>query len=136
MVNLFCVKAPMTKHDRWVKREAARLAIVLNTNVWLFLASYHRIWVAYLENFTRERPSLFTFSVLNQCNRYSVKVGSFFLKGILKSVHFKKTVAQSSFLSKVFAFLLKSKQNQRKWQHFWKKCGLLNCLLKMNGQLS
>ena len=29
----------------------------------------------------------------------------------------KKTVAQSSFLSKVFS--LKSKQSQRKWQHFW-----------------
>ena len=51
----------------------------------------------------------------------------------LKSVHFKKTVAQSSFLSKMLSFLLKSKQSQRKWQHFWKKWGLRNCLLKMNG---
>ena len=51
----------------------------------------------------------------------------------LKSVHFKKTVAQSSFLSKVFSFLLKSKQSQWKVQHFWKKWGFCNCLLKMNG---
>ena len=47
----------------------------------------------------------------------------------LKSIHFKKTVAQSSF----FSFFLKSKQSQRKRQHFWKKWGLCNCLLKMNG---
>ena len=51
----------------------------------------------------------------------------------LKFVHFKKIVAQSSFLSKVLSFLLKTKQNQRKSQHFWKKWGLCNCLLKMNG---
>ena len=31
---------------------------------------------------------------------------------VLKSVHFKKTVAQASFLSKVLSFLLKSKQSQ------------------------
>ena len=37
------------------------------------------------------------------------------------AVHFKKTVAQSSFLSRVLSFLLKSKQSQRKWQHFWMK---------------
>ena len=54
-------------------------------------------------------------------------------KLLLKSVHFKKTVAQSSFLSKVLSFLLKSKQCQRKWQHFWKKWGFRNCLLKLNG---
>ena len=51
----------------------------------------------------------------------------------LKSVHFKRRVAQSSFLSKVLSSLLKSKQSQRKWQHFWKKWGSRNCLLKMNG---
>ena len=51
----------------------------------------------------------------------------------LKSVHFKKPVTRISFLSKVLSFLLKSKQSQRKWQHFWKKWGLRNCLLKMNG---
>ena len=32
----------------------------------------------------------------------------------LKSVHFKKAVPQSSFLSKVLSFLLKSKQSQQK----------------------
>ena len=36
----------------------------------------------------------------------------------LKSVHFKKPVAQSSFLSKVLSFLLKAKQSQRKWNTF------------------
>ena len=46
----------------------------------------------------------------------------------LKSNHFKKTVAQFSFLSKVLSFWF-----QQKWQHFWKKWGLLNRLLKMNG---
>ena len=50
----------------------------------------------------------------------------------LKSVHFKKTVAQSSFLSKVLSFLLTMFWFQWKW-HFWKKLGLCNCLLKMNG---
>ena len=36
----------------------------------------------------------------------------------IKSIHFKKTVAQSSFLSKVLSFAMKSKQNQGKWQQF------------------
>ena len=45
----------------------------------------------------------------------------------LKSVDFKKTVAQSSFLSKVLSFPLKLKQSQQKWQHFWKKWGSCNC---------
>ena len=35
----------------------------------------------------------------------------------IKSVHFKKTVAQSSFLSKVLSFLLTLFWFQRKWQH-------------------
>ena len=56
-------------------------------------------------------------------------------KGVLyiKSVHFKETVAQSSFLSKALSFSLKSKQSHQKWQHLWNKWGLYNCLLKMNG---
>ena len=49
----------------------------------------------------------------------------------LKSIHFKKTVAKSSFLSKVLSFLLTLFWFQRKWQHFWKKWGLHNCLLKV-----
>ena len=44
------------------------------------------------------------------------------LFSLLKYVHFRKTIGQSSFLSKVLSFLLKSKQSQQKWQHFWKKC--------------
>ena len=52
---------------------------------------------------------------------------------LLKSIHFKKTVTQTLFLSIVLSFLLKSKQSQRTWQHFWKKWGLRNCLLKRNG---
>ena len=52
---------------------------------------------------------------------------------VLKSVHFKKTVAQSSFLSKVLSILLTLFWFQKKWQHFWKKWGLRNFLLKMNG---
>ena len=36
----------------------------------------------------------------------------------IESFHFKKTVAQSSFLAKVLSFLLKSKQSQQKLQHF------------------
>ena len=54
--------------------------------------------------------------------------------GTLKSVHFKKTVAQSSFLSKWWSF---SMQHQLmlywKWPPFWKKWGSFNCVLKMNG---
>ena len=44
------------------------------------------------------------------------------LFSLLKYIHFRKTIGQSSFLSKVLSFLLKSKQSQQKWQHFWKKC--------------
>ena len=55
---------------------------------------------------------------------------SIFSKIQLKSVHFKKTVAQISFLSKLwyflFWFVLKVPQ-------FWKKRDSRNCLLKMNG---
>ena len=53
----------------------------------------------------------------------------FFLKTCfllsLKSVHFKETVAQSSFLSKLWYF---SKQQV---SQFWKKWGSRNCLLKV-----
>ena len=52
---------------------------------------------------------------------------------LIKSVDFKKTVTQSSFLSKVLSFLLTLFWFQWKWRHFWKKWGLLNCLFKMNG---
>ena len=52
---------------------------------------------------------------------------------ILKSVYFKKTAAQSSFLSKVLPFLLTLFWFQQKWQHFLKKWGLCDCVLKMNG---
>ena len=38
-----------------------------------------------------------------------------------------------SFVSKVLSFLLTLVWFQQKWQHFWKKWGLRNCLLKMNG---
>jgi hypothetical protein len=48
----------------------------------------------------------------------------------LKSVHYKKTIALISFLSKLwyflFWFVLKVPQ-------FWKKRDLRNCLVKMNG---
>ena len=54
----------------------------------------------------------------------------FFTNGPLKSVHFDKTVVQSSFLSKVLSFSLTLFWFQQKWQH--KKWGLRNCLLKMN----
>ena len=60
---------------------------------------------------------------------YSAKRTKQHLKKVYtKVVYFKKTVTQFSFLSKVLSFLLKSK-----WQHFWKKWELCNCLLKMNG---
>ena len=53
-----------------------------------------------------------------------------FVASTLKSVHFKKTVARISFLSKLwyflFWFVLKVPQ-------FWKKRDSRNCLLKMNG---
>ena len=50
----------------------------------------------------------------------------------VKSVHFKMTVVQSSFLSKVLSFSLIFFLFQKKWQHFWKKWGLRNFLLKIN----
>ena len=60
-----------------------------------------------------------------------------FLVRMLKSVHFKNAVARCSFHSKIWPFLLKSKQSQLmlywKWPQFWKKWGLRNCVLKMNG---
>ena len=49
---------------------------------------------------------------------------------LVKSVHFKKTVARISFLSKLWYFQFKSKQ---KVPQFWKKRDSRNCLLKMNG---
>ena len=64
-----------------------------------------------------------------------LRAGNFKTWFLLKSVHFKKTVAQYSFLSKVLSFSLKSKQSQQKWQHFWKKWGLRKCLLKIKRTL-
>ena len=57
---------------------------------------------------------------------------------LLKSVHFKETVAQSSFLSKLWyssiQHQLTSKQSQLmlhwKVPQFWKKWGSCNCVLK------
>ena len=46
-----------------------------------------------------------------------------------KSVHFMKTVAQSSFFSKLWYFSIKQQQVPQ----FWKKWGSRICLLKMNG---
>ena len=50
-------------------------------------------------------------------------------KYILKSVHFKKTVARFSFLSKLWYVLFNTNQ---KVPQFWKKRKSRNCLLKMN----
>ena len=50
----------------------------------------------------------------------------------LKSVHFKKTVARISFLSKLWYFQYKSKQ---KVPQFWKKQDSRNWLLIMKGDL-
>ena len=57
---------------------------------------------------------------------------------LVKSVHFKRTVAHSSFLSKLWYFSIQhqltSKQSQLllywKLPQFWKKWGLCNCVLK------
>ena len=59
--------------------------------------------------------------------------GSRQINGVLplrKSVHFKKTAAQISILSKLWYFQYKSKQ---KLPQFGKNRDLRNCLLKMNG---
>ena len=80
-----------------------------------------------LVDFFKDTKKMSSISPLHTLHLFCVFVS------ILKSVHFKKTVAQSSFLSKVLSFLLKSKQSQQKGQHFWKKWGLRNCLLKING---
>ena len=50
----------------------------------------------------------------------------------LKSVNFKKTVGQSSFLSKVLSFSLTLFWFQQKWHCLWKKWGSRNWVLKMN----
>ena len=61
------------------------------------------------------------------CTMPSTKVGVKNLKNNnwLKSVHFKKTVVQTSLLSKLLSVSLKSRQSQLmlywKWQFFWKK---------------
>ena len=64
------------------------------------------------------------FLILNSSKKNEHKTS------VLKSVHFKKTVARISILSKfwyfLFWFVLKVPQ-------FWKKWGLQNCLHKMNG---
>ena len=49
---------------------------------------------------------------------------------LLKSIHFKKIFER--FLSNVLSFLLTLFWFQKKWQHFLKKWGLRNCLLKMH----
>ena len=49
---------------------------------------------------------------------------------MVKSVHFKKTVVQISFISKLWYFQYKSRQ---KVPQFWKKRDSRNCLLRMNG---
>ena len=59
----------------------------------------------------------------------------------IKSVHFKKTVVRSSFLSKLWYFSIYHQQTlfwcqlMLYWKvpQFWKKWGSCNCLLKMNG---
>ena len=56
---------------------------------------------------------------------YSYKIGKF----LLKSVHFKKTVARISFLSKLWYFLF---WFVLKVPHFWKKRDSRNWLLIMN----
>ena len=68
--------------------------------------------------------SLFPFFCCSSLDFYIL-----FLFELLKSVHFKKTVAQSSFLSKLWYFLIQQQQVPQ----FWKKWGSCNCLLKMNG---
>ena len=50
---------------------------------------------------------------------------------VLKSVHFKKTVAQSSFLSKLLSFFLTF--ISAKMTTLLKGMRMRNCLLKMNG---
>ena len=67
-------------------------------------------------------------------NLFVLPSGSWYIKKIkrIMSVHFKKTVAQSSYLSKLLSFLLTLFWFQKKWQHFLKKWGLRNCLLKMH----
>ena len=70
--------------------------------------------------------------IYDEKKRSIIKQGAnhFCIWGVtLKSVHFKNKVARSSLLSKALIFLF---WFQRKWQHFWKKWGLRNCLLKMN----
>ena len=55
-----------------------------------------------------------------------------FLKSI---IHFKKTFARSSFLSKLWYFQYNISWLCFDWKvpQFWKKWGSRNCLLKMNG---
>ena len=57
----------------------------------------------------------------------------FHINNHIKYFHFKKTVEQSSFLSKALSFSLTLFWFQQKWQHFWKKWRLRYCLLKMKG---
>ena len=71
--------------------------------------------ISHLDSLTQVSNSLFFFWHNFDSNFECMKLQ------VIKSVHFEKTVAQSSFLSKVLSFSLKSKLSQRKSQHFWKK---------------
>ena len=63
-----------------------------------------------------------TFSILNIIEHMTAckLVNQSRLVYTLQSIHFRRIVAQSSFLSKVLSFLLTLFQLQQKWQHFWK----------------
>ena len=128
----------------WVSFEENHLKIVIKqTFIWCKLlllewkssllegnVCYERVVMKLIRNISNLNRATFQSS-----NHWFIPLGGHFSArpNLLNFVHFKKTFAQSSFLSKVLSFLLKSKQSQQKWQHFWKKWGLCNWLLKMNG---
>ena len=90
---------------RWVAKEDV-IIFLLQTNV---------RWV--VKNSILSQ-GVFVCLIWSSCNTY---MNLSVMRRWVKSVHFKKTVAQSSFLSKVLSILLKSKQIQQKWQCFLKE---------------
>ena len=88
----------------------------------------NRCWLKF---FYKNHMSAEFFMTLNRKSQTSLNSGQKIRRHQLKSVHFKKTVARISFLSKLWYLLLLL--FYWKVPQFWKKWGLRNCLLKMNG---
>ena len=117
-IYIFFLKILKDPHASWVNALPTHLGLNVETNLWMSLcvtSNEFHFSISFLN---------FVLTGINDNELYNFRN--------LKSVHFKKTVAKSSFLSKVLSFSLTLFWFQQKWQRFWKKWGSRNWVLKMN----